>query len=274
MNIAILGAGYLGKEVASLWSKKNHHVTVTTRHPERLEGLSHVAQKCVILKDSDEEILAPLILDNELLLVTIAASNPDNYESAYLKMAQAIRHIAFENQVIRRIIYTSSTSVYGDHQGLWVDETSELKAKSDQAKILIETERVYESLREIGWHVCILRLAEIYGPQRELSKRLKSMKGHTLPGAGLNHSNMIHQEDVVSAIDYALKHHLEGIYNLADDDHPTRQKLYEEVAHKFQLPLPKWDPKYDGFHQGNKRVSNHKIKSEGFSFRHLHRVVD
>jgi nucleoside-diphosphate-sugar epimerase len=274
MNVAILGAGYLGKEVASLWSKKSHHVTVTTRDPDRLEGLSHVAQKCVILKDSDVEILAPLILENELLLVTIAASNPDNYESAYLKTAQAIRQIAFESQTIRRIIYISSTSVYGDHQGLWVDETSELKAKSDQAKILIETERVYESLREIGWHVSILRLAEIYGPERELSKRLRSLEGQLLQGTGLNYSNMIHKDDAVAAIDYTLRHQLLGTYNLADDDHPTRQELYKEVALKFKLPAPRWNPKHVGFHQGNKRISNHKIKAEGFTFRHLHRVIE
>lgn len=273
MNIAILGAGYLGKEVAALWTKRGYHVTATTRHPERLESLSHVAQKCVILKESNEEILSPLILDNDLLLITIAASGPDFYESAYLKTAQAIRNLAQENQSSRRVIYTSSTSVYGDHQGLWVDETSDLKGKTEQSKILIETEKLLLSLQEIGWHVCILRLAEIYGPRREISTRLHSHKGSVLPGAGQNFSNMIHQEDAVAAIDYALRHHLEGVYNLADDDHPTRKELYDEVARKFHLPPVQWDPKYDSYHQGNKRVSNHKIKSEGFTFRYAHRAI-
>jgi len=274
MNIAILGAGYLGKQAAALWSQRKDHVTVTTRHAERLAELAPVAQKCIILKEADESVLASLVFENEALLVTIAAASPDNYESAYLHTAQAIRHIALKGSPIRRLIYTSSTSVYGDQQGLWVDETSELKAKSDKAKILIETERLYDSLKEIGWHVCILRLAEIYGPGRELSSRLRSHKGSTLPGNGANYSNMIHRDDAVAAIDYALRHQLRGIYNLADDDHPTRQALYQHVVEKFCLPPVKWSPSYDTFHAGNKRVSNHKIKSEGFVLHYPHRVID
>ncbi len=273
MNIGVIGAGYLGKEVAALWTKRKHHVTVTTRSPEHLEALSHVAQKSIILKDSDGTVLAPLIHENEVLLVTVAASDPENYESTYLKTAQTIRLIGLESQTIRRIIYTSSTSVYGDHQGLWLDETAKLKAKSHQAKILIETERVYESLREIGWHVCILRLTELYGPGREISQRLSSLNGQRLPGTGQNYSNMVHQEDAIAAIDYALKHKLNGTYNLADDDHPTRLELYEEISKKFQLPMPQWDPAHVGIHGGNKRISNHKIKAEGFTFTHPHRVI-
>lgn len=274
MNCAILGAGYLGREAALILSKKNHHVTVTTRHPERLPDLSGVAQKCIIIKEANEESLTPLLYENDTLLVTIGASSPDNYESAYLHTAQSLRHLAVKNKVSRRLIYTSSTSVYGDHGGLWVDETSELKAKSDKVKILIETEQIYNSLQDLGWHVCIFRLAELYGPGRELSLRLLSHKNSPLSGDGANYSNMIHRDDVVTAIDYALKHHLTGIYNLADDDHPTRQQLYQRVAETLFLPPVKWDPSYNSFHAGNKRVSNHKIKSEGFVFRYPHRVID
>ncbi len=274
MNSAILGAGYLGKEVALFWSKRNYHVTATTRHLERISDLAPAAQKCVILKEANEETLAPLLFENDTLLVTIAAASPDNYESAYLQTALALRHLAIKSKVIRRLIYTSSTSVYGDHQGFWVDEASELKAKSDQVKILIETEKVYSSLQELGWPVCIFRLAEIYGPGRELSLRLRSNKNSPLPGTGDNYSNMIHRDDIVAAIDYALKHHLTGIYNLSDDDHPTRQQLYQEITHRLSLPPVKWDPAYESFHGGNKRVSNHKIKSEGFVFLHPHRMIE
>ncbi len=274
MNIAILGAGYLGKEVALNWSKKNHHVTATTRQAERLLDLAHAAQKCIILREVTEESLAPLLFENETLLITIGAKSPDNYESAYLHTAQTLRRLAVKSKLSRRLIYTSSTSVYGDHQGLWVDEASELKAQSDKVKVLIETEQLYSSLKEIGWHVCIFRLAELYGPGRELSQRLRSHKGSPLPGNGANFSNMIHRSDAVLAIDYALKHHLTGIYNLADDDHPTRQQLYQAIAAKLSLPPVRWDPAYDIFHGGNKRVSNHKIKSEGFAFLHPHRVIE
>ncbi|MBS0625943.1 MAG: SDR family oxidoreductase [Verrucomicrobia bacterium] len=273
-NIAIIGCGYIGTEAASIWHKKGYHITATTRHPERLPELAKVAQKSLILRGSDEEELAPLIANNEYLIVTVGADNSDQYESTYLHTAQVLRHLALEMDLPRHLIYTSSTSVYGDHHGLWVDETSELQSKSEQGRILIDSEKTYLSLHDLGWHTCILRFAEIYGPGREISKRVKSMQGHNLPGSGDQYTNMIHKADAAAALDYALRHNLEGIYNVVDDEHPTRKELYDQISHKFHLPKLHWDPALTGLHSGNKRVSNHKIKAEGFSFRFPHRALD
>ena len=274
MNIAIIGCGYVGMEIAQMWTKKGYHVTATTRSPERLAELSKAAQKSVILRGNDEDEFIPLIANNDAILITIAADAAEHYESAYLHTAQIFRHLALEMDLPRDLIYTSSTSVYGDHHGLWVDETSDLLSKGEQARILIEAEKTYASLEELGWSVCILRLAEIYGPGREISKRIRQLEGHPLPGSGEKYTNMIHRSDCAGAINYALRHRLEGIYNLADDEHPTRKELYDRVAKKYTLPKVKWDPSLASLHSGNKRVSNHKIKAEGFSFRYPHRIFD
>jgi nucleoside-diphosphate-sugar epimerase len=274
MNIVIIGCGYVGMEAAHLWKKKGYHVTSTTRSPERLDALSQVSQKSVIIRGSDEDEFVPLIINNDCIVVTVAADNPDHYESAYLHTAQILRHIALELNMPRHLIYTSSTSIYGEYHGQWVDETSQPLSKSEQGKILIEAEKQYLSLSEIGWTVCILRFAEIYGPGRELSTRVKQLEGHTLPGSGETYTNMAHKQDCAHALDYALRHNLEGIYNLADDDHPKRKELYHAISHKFHLPEVRWDPTQTGLHMGNKRVSNHKIKAEGFAFHHPHRVLD
>ncbi len=274
MNILILGCGYIGSEISDKWKKKGYTVTATTRNPDRLDALSKVSQKSILLRGNDEEALAPLISDNDVIVVTIAADSPEDYETAYLHTAQNLRHLALEMDLPRQLIYTSSTSVYGEHQGQWVDEAAELLAQSDQAKILIETEKNYLSLQEIGWSVCILRFSEIYGERRELSRRVKQLEGRILPGSGVQYTNMIHKTDCVAGIDYALRHHLEGIYNLSDDEHPTRKELYDAVSEKFELSNVKWDPECGSFHSGNKRVSNHKIKAEGFVFHHPHRILD
>lgn len=273
-NICIIGCGYIGSEVALRWTKKGHQVTATTRHMKRLDSLSKIAKKSLIFKGTSEEELIPLISTNEVILVTIAPDSPEQYGSTYLQTANMFRHLALEMNEPRYLIYTSSTSVYGDHHGLWVDETSSVLGKSEQARILIETEKLYQSLEEIGWNVCILRLSEIYGPGREVSKRIRQLEGHVMPGTGELFTNMIHKEDIANAIDYALKHDFEGIYNLADDDHMTRKDLYLAVAKKQRLPEVKWDPSHPGLHSDNKRVSNHKIKSEGFSLHYPHRLLD
>jgi NAD dependent epimerase/dehydratase family enzyme len=85
---------------------------------------------------------------------------------------------------------------------------------------------------------------------------------------------MVHRADVTAAIDYALRHRLDGIYNLADDDHPTRQELYNHIAEKLGLPAIQWDQNSDAYRGGNKRISNHKIKAKGFTFLYPHRVID
>ncbi|MGB7977905.1 MAG: SDR family oxidoreductase [Chlamydiales bacterium] len=274
MNIAIIGCGYIGSEAALRWKKKGYTVTSTTRNPDRLEALAKVSQKSIVLKGNDEDEWVPLIADNDAIVVTVAADSPDQYESAYLNTSKIIRHLGLEMDLPRHLIYTSSTSVYGDAHGQWVDEHSELLNKSDQGKILIEAEKHYLSLQEVGWRVTILRLAEIYGPGRELSHRVKQMEGHTLPGTGGHYTNMIHSHDCATAMDYALRHQLDGIYNLADDEHPTRKELYDAVSNKFHLPKVHWDPEHPSLHSGNKRVSNHKIKAEGFVLHHPHRVLD
>lgn len=274
MNIVIIGCGYIGMELAAMWKKKGHFVTATTRTAEKLDALAKVSQKSIIIKGNDADELIPLISNNECIVVTIGADSADQYESAYLNTAQIFRHLALEMDLPRHLIYTSSSSVYGDHHGQWVDESSELLTKTEQGKILAEAEKQYLSLQELGWHTCLFRLTEIYGPGRELSHRIKNLEGHTLPGSGDNYTNMIHKNDCSAAIDYALRHHLEGIYNLSDDEHPTRKELYNAVSEKFHLPKVKWDPTHTALHSGNKRVSNHKIKAEGFAFRHPHRVLD
>ena len=275
MNIAVVGCGYVGGKTAEIWKERGIHVTGTTRRPERLQTISKYAQKSVLLKGNDEAEFASLIAANEVILISLGADRPEDYDSAYRHTAQTFRNLAIAmDYPPRRLIYTSSASVYGDQNGHFVDEDANLLSDSEQGKILIETERLYHSLTEFGWHVCILRLAEIYGPGREISEKIKRYQNHSIPGNGQQFTNMVHRDDCSRAIDYALRQHLEGTFNLADDVHPTRKELYHQVAEKEHLPEPHWDPNLTRLHSGNKRVSNHKIKAAGFTFLYPNRILD
>jgi nucleoside-diphosphate-sugar epimerase len=273
MNAAIFGSGILSLDAASNLRKKKYHVTLAARQPEALHDFMRAAEKSIILNDYDEESLIPIIANNPVIIVASLSEISKETAQTSLEVAEAIRRCAAGSDFIRRIIYVSSTTVYGDHKGLWVDETSTLKGKSEEAKLLLKAERLIKSLEDLSWSVCILRIAELYGPGREISKRMKLVKG-PLPGSGTTYTNMIHRSDVASAIEYCISHHLDGIYNLADDDHPTREELYDQVTKKFHLPKTTWDPNYDGWKSINKRISNRKIKSAGFSLRHPSRVID
>jgi nucleoside-diphosphate-sugar epimerase len=273
-HIAIIGCGYVGAELAKVLGEKGHAVTCTTRNKKKLPSLHKIAQRAVVCKGSDEKELQLIVKDQDIIIVTVSADSIDDYKNTYLRTAQSLRHIALTKKSPKTLIYTSSTAVYGENHGYWVDENSPLLAESEPAKILIETEETFLSLAKLGWKVCIFRLAEIYGPERTLVNKLKDLEGHVMPGKGENFTNMIHLDDIVSATDYALTHSLEGIYNLVDDDHPERRQLFDKVADKHRVEHLEWDPEMSSkMNRGNKRVSNHKIKAAGFAFKHPHRVI-
>lgn len=273
MNIAIIGCGYIGSSVAEHFSKLGHHVTTTTRSTKRLDRLKDISHKSLILHGKDENEIELLIQENDVLILTVAADSPDQYEDAYLTTAQSIRYAATASHYPKTLIYTSSSSVYGDHHGRWVDEQSELLNKSEEGQILIDTEKTLLSLKEFGWNVCIFRLSEIYGPGRDLLSRFKNIEGRKLPGKGQNYTNMVHKEDIVGGVIYALNHRLEGIFNLTDDDHPKRMEFYDMIAQEHNLPKVEWDPSLLQLHSGNKRISNHKMKASGYFFTKPHSVI-
>ena len=274
MKIAIIGCGYIGSALAIIFSKMGHIVTATTKSPKKLHGLANIVQRGIVAPATDEKTTGFLLEDNDIIIVTVASPSFNDYENTFLNTSHAIRSRALKVAQPKKLIYTSNCSVYGEQNGQWVDENTTLNPITTEAEILLETEKVLCSIEAIGWKVSILRLCEIYGPGRELSKKVKNFSGKNLSGDGSHFTNMVHQQDVIGAIDYVITHKLYGIYNLADDDHPSYKDLYQEICNKSNLPAMKWNPQQKRYYNGNKRVSNHKIKSAGFTFQHPHRIAD
>lgn len=273
-QVAIIGCGYVGTELAKQLGKNGYFVTCTTRNKKKLPTLNKVAQHSAICRGSDEKEVSHIIKDQDVIVITVSADSMDAYKDTYLRTAQTLRHIALDKKKPKTLLYTSSTAVYGDQNGYWVDENSPLSPDSDAIKVLIEAEENYQSLADLGWKVCIFRLGEIYGPKRDLVKKVKELQDHVVPGKGDTYTNMVHLHDIVGACEYAINHQLEGIYNLVDDDHPIRKELFENVAMTHKLKPPAWDSKLTmKLTRGNKRVSNHKIKSAGYVLQHPHRVL-
>jgi nucleoside-diphosphate-sugar epimerase len=272
LKIAIIGCGYVGRSLADYWKKFGYYITGTTRSKGKLNDILRHCQRAEILYSSDLDKLSQLVNENDIIVLTIGADNPEDYESVYLQTANNLS-VCAKLFPKKKLFYTSSTYVYGDHNGKWVDETSLLLNTTDPGKILIETEKKLLSLDKYGWEVLIFRLSEIYGPDREISKRVKKYQNTILSGSGKNYTNMIHLDDIIKCHDYALNHKLEGIYNLTDDDHILRFELYTQVTNKFNFQSIKWDPSVKT-QRNNKRVSNHKIKADGYDFIYPNRIID
>jgi len=267
MKIGIIGCGYVGHSVAVEWKKEGHYISTTTRRPERVAQLKNFVDSVCLL---NEQTFPTYIEQQEVLLICVAPDASSDYVSTYLHTAKQVATQASRAPFLRQIIYTSSTSLYGDHQGEWVDEESPLHFQNENQQILYETEKILLDCSSPNLHVCILRLGEIYGPGREIEERLRRNQNHFFAGSGASFTNLIHLNDIVKALGFVTSavSRLRGIYNLCSDFHISRKQFYDQICQKEKIPFIQWDPTRSTSHGGNRRVSNQKIKNEGFVFTH------
>lgn len=268
MKIAIIGCGYVGTALAVKFKRDGHYVTTTTRTLSKVPTLELISDRVLVLHAYDIKLIQELLEDQDAVVLCIAADSQSSYELTYLDTAKALEEALKHSPNVRNVIYTGSTSVYGDHQGGVVDENTPSSAVSVNSRILIETENILLGLSRDDRRICVFRLGEIYGPGRFISDRLRRLQtqGVKLPGDGSSITNLIHLEDIVSGISFALDRSLNGIYNLCNDMHMTRRDFYAQICVDEGLPPVEWDPLKVSVHGGNKLVSNAKIKSVGFKF--------
>ena len=173
---------------------------------------------------------------------------------------------------MKKFVYTSSTSVYGQTDGSQVKESSPTEPLAETAKILVETEKVLlAAVAERKFPAVILRVAGIYGPERGHWFKQFLKDEARMEGDGSRFLNMIHRDDLIGCIIAALKNGRPGeIYNAADDEPVSQLHFFQWLAQALDKPLPPSEPDADR-KRGvtNKRVSNRKLKMElGHQFKY------
>ena len=273
----ILGCGYVGSALAKHYQSTTaawQQVSATTTTPERLPNLEAIADQALLLTVDDIAQLKAQLDQHSHLVVSIGAKRGTPYAETYLKTAQALTRALQDNRSIEQIVYTSSYSVYGDRQGEWVTEAAEIDPEGDNPKVLAETERQILALASPNRPVCVFRLGGIYGPGRELGRIFSFAAGKTRPGDGTDASNWIHRDDIVGAIDFALAHHLNGIYNLVNSDPVASKTLLDWVCDRYNLAPIAWDPSQKSQRSYNAKVSNQKLRDAGYPFLHSSVIDD
>ncbi|QLE43771.1 SDR family oxidoreductase [Nostoc sp. C052] len=269
MNVAIIGCGYVGYKVAQYWQQNmNFVVSVTTTSPERLPALKSVSQRVVVTCGNDIDSLKSVLHNQDVVLLSIGAKSGEVYEETYLQTAQALVSCLQQIKSVKQLIYTGSYAVYGDRNGVWVDEETPLAPANLNAQILRKTEEILLSASSEHLRVCIFRLGGIYGTGRELVKIFSRYSDTTRPGSGEDITNWIHLDDIVGAIEFARHRRLQGIYNLVDDAHLTSRDLLDSLFEKHNLPKVKWDTSVKSIRPYNAWVSNEKLKEAGYKLIH------
>lgn len=174
------------------------------------------------------------------------------------------RDVPSSNLASRKLVYTSSTGVYGQNDGSTVDESSLTTPEAETAKNLVEAEQLLLGAAARGLPVVILRLAGIYGPGRGYWLKQFLAGEARLEGSGHRILNMIHLDDVVGSIIAALHRGAPGeVYNVVDDEPVTQLALFAWLSARLGRPMPPAGPP-SAFRRGatNKRISNRRLRLE------------
>src|SRR6185312_5345502 len=139
-----------------------------------------------------------------------------------------------------KLVYTSSTSVYGQNDGSLVDEKSSSEPSTETARVLLETEHaLLNAAEERDFTAIILRVAGIYGPGRGHWFK-QFLNGEVrLEGKGERFLNMIHRDDVIGCVIAALERGTsEEIYNAVDDEPVSQFDFFSWLAASLGKPMP------------------------------------
>ncbi|MEA2781618.1 MAG: hypothetical protein QOK29_3162 [Rhodospirillaceae bacterium] len=167
--------------------------------------------------------------------------------------------------------YLSTTGVYGDRDGGWVDEESELRPTGKRGRRRVAAEAAWMELwRRRGLPVHLFRLAGIYGPGRSALENLARDRAQRIDKPGQVFSR-IHVDDIATTLNASMRHpHAGAIYNVCDDDPAPPAEVVAYAADLLGVPPPPLVPFAEArlsemalsFYDDNKRVSNALIKRE------------
>lgn len=183
------------------------------------------------------------------------------YQHAYYNVAQQAATWLTQYAPNAHVWLISSTSVYGQASGEWVDETADTHPESPTAKILIDTEQYWLNS---GLPVTILRPAGIYGPGREYMFR-QAREGFVPVADEPLYTNRIHIDDAARAVVHLLEWRVAGLpvadrYNLTDSD-PASLQVVLAWLHKRLGVTP---TEQRAMQRASKRISNARLLDTGF----------
>ncbi len=266
-SILILGCGYVGENVAKACLARGASVVGSTRCEQRAKELEALGIKAVLADSPD-------MLSSEMLAScdTVLDSIPLERSGQNLRAGQVdwVPKLAHRLQQVKWVGYLSSTGVYGDAGGAWVDESWLCKPGSLRGEQRLAAE---DAWLNSSLPVEVFRLAGIYGPSRNIIARLKAGQYKVVEWKPPHFSNRIHVDDIVTALLAAMDKPRAGrIMNLTDDDPLPHIEYVSELARIIGAPEPvKLTPEEGdvqlsaaalAFFSDNKRISNRLLHEE------------
>ena len=265
MTILLAGCGDLGTEAGLRFAAAGHRVVGWRRSPEKLPAAIEG-----VAADLSAAELPPVPADTAAVVVAVAADSPTAaaYRDAYVDgLSHVLDALERDGVTPRRILFVSSTAVYGDAGGGWVDEGTTPAPGGFSGRILREAEELLTGrLHGTGTAPVVLRLGGIYGPGR--TRLIDQVRGGTavIPDHP-RYTNRIHRDDAAGAIVHlcTIAEEPAPVYVGVDDDPAELGDVLRFLASELGLDVPPSGSAGEA-RGGNKRCSNALLRGTGYSF--------
>ncbi|MCX7097849.1 MAG: SDR family oxidoreductase [Methylococcales bacterium] len=265
-KILIVGCGSLGNQLAGQLMASGHQVTGLKRNPPASAPFNYVKADIAIAAELDG-----LDCDFEVVYFIVSPDGRGNAHSYQAVYGDGLGHLLDKFAMSGKQpywIFVSSTSVYGQSQGEWVDENSLAEPTNANSQLIRLAE---QKLLAASPSSTIVRFSGIYGPGRDYLLRM-AKSCPAIQQTPPYYTNRIHQEDCVGVLAYLLECRLAGRamhpYYVASDDEPaTMWEVMNWLAGQLHCPAPTAKP-WDADATLNKRCSNQALKALGYQFRY------
>ena len=258
MNKALLsiGHGFSARALSELLVLDGWRVIGTTRSPQKAQALESQGVEAVIWPGDE----LPFQQVTHLLTSVAPTDDGDPVLNAHREQLRAAKNLEW-------VGYLSTTGVYGDHDGAWVDESTPLAPSTKRGEARTRAEAEWSKL---GLPLHIFRLAGIYGPGRGPFSKVRSGKARRIIKPGQVFSRT-HVEDIAQVLYASIKNPNPGrAYNVCDDDPAPPQDVIAYAAELLGVPVPEAINIEDAemsemarsFYAESKRVRNDRIKNE------------
>jgi nucleoside-diphosphate-sugar epimerase len=276
VRVAVLGCGYVGLELGRQLAP-DHDVVGVRRSDAGIDAIESAGFEAVRADVTDAEALGTV--PDADAVVFAASSGGRGAEAArevYVDgLETAIEQFCGRADPPDRVVYTSSTGVYGDHDGAWVDEETQIEPTTEKTEVLAEAERIARELpAEYGVDGTVARYAGLYGPERYRLERY--VEGPVTEG----YLNMVHRDDAAGAVRYLLTEDLarDAVVNVVDDEPVSKWEFADWLAAECGHPAPEkrtiaerlaaedLSATVERRLRTSKRVSNDRLRSLGYEF--------
>ncbi|ACL38987.1 NAD-dependent epimerase/dehydratase [Pseudarthrobacter chlorophenolicus A6] len=265
MTILLAGCGDLGTEAGLRFAALGHRVVGWRRSPSKLPAAIEG-----VAADLGSAQLPPVPADTSAVVIAVAADAPkeDAYRAAYVDgVSHVLDALERDGVIPGRVLFVSSTAVYGDAGGGWVDEGTAPEPGGFSGRVLVEAEDLLRSrLAGSGTAAVSLRLGGIYGPGRtRLIDQVRS--GTAVVPEDVRYTNRIHRDDAAAAVVHlaTMDSTPAPVYIGVDNEAADLGLVLRFLATELKLPEPAVGDA--GPARGNnKRCSNALLRASGFTF--------